>query len=72
MFKWFLVGWVCLGAGQDQKCVRMGSEILFDCYEECNQYYDVTVNSIDDLEGHVVLNFHCVESALIEDLPHKT
>jgi len=46
MLKFFLIGWACIGAGIDQKCVRLGSEVIFSSYEECNQYYQLIANEL--------------------------
>ena len=65
--KWFLVGWVCLGLGVDQQCVRMGSEVIHETYQSCNEYYQAVTQKIRDLES-VTLKFTCVQAGQIEDL----
>jgi len=65
--KWFLVGWVCLGLGVDQQCVRMGSEVIHETYQSCNEYYQAVTQKIRDLES-VTLKFTCVQAGRIEDL----
>ena len=67
MLKWFLVGWLCLGQGTEQKCVRMASSIIHPTVEDCKQFYATVYEELSDLEGHVSLDFHCVQSAVIED-----
>ena len=67
MLKFFLVGWVCVGTGLDQQCVRMGSEVVFSSYEECNQYYVEATHDLKDLKT-VDLNFTCVQAGLLEDI----
>jgi hypothetical protein len=65
--KWFLVGWVCLGFGVDQECVRMGSEVIHETYQSCNEYYQAVTQKVRDLES-VTLKFTCVQAGQIEDL----
>ena len=65
--KWFLVGWVCLGLGVDQQCVRMGSEVIHETYQNCNEYYLAVTQNIQDLKD-VTLKFSCVQAGLIEDV----
>ena len=65
--KFFLVGWVCLGLSVDMQCVRMGSEVIHDTYEQCNEYYKLVAQDISDLET-VTLKFTCVQAGLIEDV----
>lgn len=68
MLKFFLVGWVCVGvAGIDQQCVRMGSEVVFPNYEECNEYYQTATHDLRDLKT-VEMNFTCVQAGLLEDI----
>jgi len=65
--KWFLVGWVCLGYGVDQTCVRMGSEVIHPSYDQCNEYYQAITRDLEDLDT-VTLKFTCVQAGLIEDV----
>lgn len=65
--KWFLVGWVCIGLNVDQTCVRMGSEVIFSDYVECNEYYQLATKDLQDLNT-VKLNFTCVQAGLLEDI----
>ena len=65
--KWFLVGWICLGAGVDQKCVRMASEVIHESYNECNEYFKVIKEDFSDVEN-LEWKFTCVEAGLIEDV----
>ena len=67
MLKFFLVGWACVGLGYDQKCVRLGSEVIFESYEECAQYYDVISEVLYSRDETVTMKFHCVSSGIIED-----
>lgn len=67
MLKFFLVGWVCLGVGQDKQCVRMGSEVIHNTYEECNQYYQLFQSDLSDLKD-TELKFTCVQAGLLEDV----
>ena len=66
MMKWFLIGWICLGQGSEQICVRMGSEIIHDSYENCNQYFQVLREEFSDVET-LKMNFTCVNGGLLED-----
>jgi len=65
--KFFLVGWVCLGLGVDMQCVRMGSEVIHESYDQCNQYYQAVTRDLRDLDT-VALKFTCVQAGLIEDV----
>jgi len=67
MLKFFLIGWVCVGVAIDQKCVRVGSEVIFESYEECSQYYDVVSEVLYSRDETITMKFHCVSSGLIED-----
>jgi len=66
MLKFFLVGWVCLGQGIEEKCVRMASEVVHDTYESCNEYYQLVTTDLADTGAE--LNFTCVQAGLIEDV----
>jgi len=68
MLKFFLLGFVCIGAGYDQKCVRVGSEVIFNTYEECAQYFDIVQKDITSRDETVAMNFTCVSSGVLEDL----
>ena len=67
MIKFFLVGWACIGLNYEQKCVRLGSEVIFESYEECSQYYDVVSEVLYSRDETITMKFHCVSSGLIED-----
>ena len=67
MLKFFLVGWVCIGVGVDQQCVRMGSEIVHPTYESCNEYYQILREEFKDAKD-VDLRFTCVQAGLVEDI----
>ena len=68
MLKFFLVGWVCIGVGYDQKCVRVGSEVIFESFEECSQYYVVVSKDLYSRDETIEMKFHCVSSGVLEDL----
>jgi len=68
MLKFFLVGWICIGVAIDQKCVRVGSEVIFESYEECAQYYDVVSEVLYSRDETITMKFHCVSSGVLEDL----
>ena len=67
MLKFFLVGWVCVGLAVDQKCVRVGSEVIFKSFAECSQYFDVVSEVLYSRDETITMKFHCVSSGLIED-----
>ena len=67
MLKFFLVGWVCLGTPNvDYQCVRMGSEVVHDSYESCNQYFQEVKKDLADTG--VELKFTCVQAGLLEEV----
>jgi len=68
MLKFFLVGWACIGLGYDQKCVRLGSEVIFDTYEECNEYYQLVATELTSRDETIKLQFTCASSGVLEDL----
>lgn len=68
MLKFFLVGWACIGLGYDQKCVRLGSEVIFDTYEECNEYYQLVATDLTSRDETIKLQFTCTSSGVLEDL----
>ena len=68
MLKFFLVGWACIGLGYDQKCVRLGSEVIFDSYEECNEYYQLVATELTSRDETIELQFNCASSGVLEDL----
>tara|TARA_Y100000592_G_scaffold5701_1_gene8240 strand:- start:156 stop:359 length:204 start_codon:yes stop_codon:yes gene_type:complete len=65
MLKWLLVGWMCTGAGQDQICLRMASEVVHNTYDECSQYYEVIAEELR--QPSILLDFNCVQLYIIED-----
>jgi hypothetical protein len=67
VLKFFLVGWVCIGTGLDTQCVRMGSEVIFDTYQECNEYYQLARSDLSNLKD-TELKFTCVQAGLLEDV----
>jgi len=68
VLKFFLVGWVCVGLVPDQTRVRMGSEVIFDSYQECNEYYELVRDDVQDLNNTVTMKFTCAQAGLLEDL----
>ena len=68
MLKFFLVGWACIGLDYDQKCVRLGSEVIFDTYEECNEYYQLVATDLTSRDETIKLKFSCASSGVLEDL----
>ena len=67
MLKFFLVGWVCIGTELDKQCVRMGSEVIFNTYEECNEYYQLARSDLSNIRD-TELKFTCVQAGLLEDV----
>lgn len=65
--KYFLMGWICLGANEDKLCVRMGSEVIFPDYEQCNEYYKVAMQDLYDLNT-VEFKFTCAQAGVLEDV----
>ena len=65
MLKWLLVGWMCTGAGEQQVCLRMASEVVHASYDQCNQYYGVIAEELRD--PGISLQFDCVQVYIIED-----
>jgi hypothetical protein len=65
--KFFLIGWICLGVGIDEKCVRMGSEVIHPSYELCNEYYTIIREEFSDVKD-LKMSFTCVQAGLLEDL----
>ena len=49
MLKFFLVGWICIGLAENQKCIRVSSEINHPTFEECNSYYKAVREDLSDL-----------------------
>ena len=48
MLKWLLVGWMCTGAGEQQVCLRMASEVVHESFDQCDQYYGVIAEELRD------------------------
>tara|TARA_R100000388_G_scaffold30926_2_gene24203 strand:- start:217 stop:441 length:225 start_codon:yes stop_codon:yes gene_type:complete len=71
MLKFFLVGWVCIGTGIDQSCLRVASEITHATYPECNDYYEMVQGDLNDLDDYITLSFSCVQAASLEDVLYK-
>ena len=46
--------------------MRMGSEIIHDSYENCNQYFQVVREEFSDVDT-LKMNFTCVNGGLLED-----
>ena len=53
MLKWLLVGWMCTGAGEQQICLRMASEVVHDSFDQCDEYYGVVA---EELENQIIYN----------------
>ena len=71
--KYFLIGWVCIGAYEDKVCVRMASEVIFPNYEQCNEYYRVAMKDLVATEGlsnvkEVTYKFDCAQAGVLEDI----
>jgi len=62
MLKFFLVGWACIGLGYDQKCVRLGSEVIFE------EYYKLVATELTSRDETIKLQFTCASSGVLEDL----
>ena len=71
MLKFFLVGWICIVLAENQKFIRVSSEINHPTFEECNSYYKAVREDLSDLEDEIVMNFVCVQAASLEDLTYK-
>jgi hypothetical protein len=71
MLKFFLIGWVCIGTGVDQNCLRVASEVTHVNYEECNEYYQWVREDLLDLTEYVRMSFNCVQAASLEDILYK-
>ena len=71
MLKFFLIGWVCIGTGIDQNCLRVASEVTHANYEDCNEYYQWVQDDLIDLTGYVSMSFNCVQAASLEDILYK-
>ena len=71
MFKFFLFGFVCIGQGIEQECLRVASEINHSSYVECNDYYQMVKDVLSDLKGYITMNFTCIEAASLEDITYK-
>tara|TARA_R100001129_G_scaffold7622_1_gene5607 strand:+ start:360 stop:563 length:204 start_codon:yes stop_codon:yes gene_type:complete len=65
MLKWLLVGWMCTGAGEQQVCLRMASEVVHESFDQCDQYYGVVAEELRDPD--IYLQFDCVQAYIIED-----
>ena len=65
MLIWLLVGGMCTGAGQDQMCLRMASEVVHDTFDQCSQYYEVIAEELK--QPSITLDFNCVQLYIIED-----
>ena len=71
MLKFFLVGFVCIGQGVEQECLRVASELNHSSFFECNDYFQMVQEDLSDLEGYITMNFTCVEAASLEDILYK-
>jgi transposase-like protein len=66
MLKFFLIGWACVYSGTQEQCVRMGSEVIHETIESCEQHYEVILEEISKVKD-VELKLTCVSSGVIED-----
>ena len=66
MLKFFLIGWACVYSGTQEQCVRMGSEVIHDSIESCEQHYEVILEKISKVKD-VEIKLTCVSSGVIED-----
>tara|TARA_B100001057_G_C22244009_1_gene716900 strand:+ start:331 stop:546 length:216 start_codon:yes stop_codon:yes gene_type:complete len=66
MLKFFLIGWACVYSGTQEQCVRMGSEVIHDSIESCEQHYEVILEEISKVKD-VEIKLTCVSSGVIED-----
>ena len=66
MLKFFLIGWAWVYADNETNCVRMGSEVVHNSLESCQQYYELILEDASKSEG-VEMNLKCVSSGLVED-----
>jgi len=65
VLKWLLVGWMCTGAGEQQVCLRMASEVIHENYNQCKQYYEVVSEELR--APGIILDFDCVQAYIVED-----
>ena len=66
MLKFFLIGWACVYSGTQTNCVRMGSEVIHNSLESCQQYYEIILEDVSKVES-VEMDLTCVSSGLVED-----
>ena len=66
MLKFFLIGWACVYSGTQEQCVRMGSEVIHENIESCEQHYEVILEEISKVKD-VEIKLTCVSSGVIED-----
>jgi|TARA_X000001316_G_scaffold2992_1_gene527 transposase-like protein len=66
MLKFFLIGWACVYSGTQEQCVRMGSEVIHETIESCEQHYEVILEEISKVKD-VEIKLTCVSSGVIED-----
>ena len=66
MLKFFLIGWACVYSGTQEQCVSMGSEVIHETIESCEQHYEVILEEISKVKD-VEIKLTCVSSGVIED-----
>jgi|TARA_R100001460_G_scaffold52499_2_gene91352 hypothetical protein len=67
MLKFFLIGWACVSSSGQEQCIRVGSEVIHDTFESCQQHYGLILSEISKVED-VNMQLNCVSSGVIEDL----
>tara|TARA_R110002020_G_scaffold9522_5_gene37360 strand:- start:10576 stop:10791 length:216 start_codon:yes stop_codon:yes gene_type:complete len=66
MLKFFLIGWACVYSGTQEQCIRMGSEVVHDSIESCQQHYNLILEEVAKVDS-VEIKLSCVSSGIIED-----
>jgi hypothetical protein len=66
MLKFFLIGWACVYSSTEKSCVRMGSEVVHNSLESCQQYYNLVLKDLSKIED-VEMKLTCVGSGVLED-----
>jgi len=66
MLKFFLIGWACVYSSTETSCVRMGSEVIHNSLESCQQHYNLILGELSKIED-VEMKLTCVSSGVLED-----
>jgi hypothetical protein len=66
MLKFFLIGWACVYSSTETSCVRMGSEVIHNSLESCQQHYNLVLKELSKVED-VEIKLTCVNSVILED-----